>query len=138
LRRSDVASGAAPELAGSAIGVLLANGHIDVEQAHAAGRYAWLRAVLFGIARPSVASDLGEPWSPILRADARLAKIREVYERLCSRLGRDQKQQIDLLMVDNRLPSWFRQGKLGYRLTAEDEAEREALLGGLAALAARR
>jgi hypothetical protein len=35
------------------------------------------------------------------------------------------------------LPAWFRQQKLGRRLSAEDEAEREALVSGLAALAAR-
>jgi hypothetical protein len=46
-----------------------------------------------------------------------------------------QKVAIDLLVVDDKLPSWFRRLKLGQPLRPADLAERDALLGALEALA---
>jgi hypothetical protein len=132
--RSFLINGASVELAGSAIGVLLANGHVTVEQARAAGRYAWLRSVSFGVARPDVAYDLVEPWSPRQRSDKDLLELRQRFEDLARRLGRDQKAGIEVVVVDGRLPAWFRHAKMQLPPTAEDEAERTALLSGLAAL----
>jgi hypothetical protein len=133
--RHHLVNGAPVELAGSAIGVLLAGGHVDLEQVKAASRYAWLRSISFGVARPTVAYDLVEPRSPRLRSEKNLLELRQRFEDLVGKLGRDQKSALEAIVVDGRLPHWFRTLKLGRRLDAEDEAEREALLSGLTALA---
>jgi hypothetical protein len=46
-----------------------------------------------------------------------------------------QKQALDVAVIEARLPAWFRLVKLGRRLSPADEAEREALVSGLARLA---
>jgi hypothetical protein len=135
--RSFLINGAAVELAGSAIGVLLANGHVTPEQAHAAGRYRTSYALSFGLPVPKGSQRLFEPHAPRIRSERSLARARERFEAMARRLGSDQKAALDQLVVDGALPAWFKQGKLGRRLGPADEAEREALLSGLAKLAAR-
>jgi hypothetical protein len=76
--------------------------------------------------------------SATMSSDRFLARARERFEAMAARLGRDQKAALDQLVVDGRLPAWFRQQKLGRRLSAEDEAEREALTSGLQALVDRK
>jgi hypothetical protein len=136
--RAYLVNGSPVELAGSGIGVLLAAGHIDRGQARAADHYAALRAICFGLGRPSVAHDMVEPYDPRPRTDDRLASAREAYEGLAGRLGRDQKAALEVVVVDGRLPDWFWRAKLGRALRPEDESEREAVLSGLTVLATRR
>ena len=91
--RTLLINGSAPELAGSAVGILLANHHITAAMAKAADEYARLRAVSFGIARPDVAYDLIEPRSPRLRSEARLVELRAFFEAMVGRISWDQKRQ---------------------------------------------
>ena len=91
----------------------------------------------FGKARPTVAHDLVEPHDAPWRPEDRLVQVREAFESLCHRLERDQKQQLDLLVIDGKVPGWFRAAKLGRRLSAVDLADQAALLSGLEALARR-
>jgi hypothetical protein len=125
-------NGSPAELSGSPLGILLANGAIDHDQCRAGERYSWLRAAAFGIARPDVAHDRIEPYSPRLREEEQLIRLRERFEAIVGRLGRDQKHALDVVVVEARLPAWFGLVKLGRRLSPEDEAEREALVSGLA------
>jgi hypothetical protein len=134
-RRLALCNGSPAELSGSVLGILLANGHISVEQYRAGERYAWLRAVSFGLARPDVSFDHVDPYSPRLRSDEQLARLRERFEAVVGRLGRDQKHALDVIVIETRLPGWFRRVKLGRGLSPADDAEREALLSGLKALA---
>jgi hypothetical protein len=133
-RRLALCNGSPPELASTPIGILFANHVITLDQCRAAHRYAFRRGVLFGGARPAGLGDMLEPGSPRLRSDKELAGIRARFEAMCGRLGRDQKAALDVLVVEQRLPAWFRAAKLGRPLRPEDEAEREALLSGLEAL----
>jgi hypothetical protein len=133
--RHHLVNGAPVELAGSAIGVLLANGHVDLEQAHAAGQYRTVYALSFGLPVPRASQRAFEPYGPVIRSERTLARARERFEAMAGKLGPDQKQALDRLVVDGRLPSWFRQVKLGRPLRPDDVAEREALLSGLEALA---
>ena len=87
-------------MAGSAIGILIANGFVTAAMAKAADEYARLRAVSFGIARPAVAYDLAEPRSPRLRSEGRLVELRAFFEGMVGRISWDQKRQIDQLLVD--------------------------------------
>jgi hypothetical protein len=57
--------------------------------------------------------DMIEPYDPRHRTDKTLADVRGAYERMCRRLGRDGKQALDAIVVDGRLPSWFRRLELG-------------------------
>jgi hypothetical protein len=133
--RHHLVNGAAVELAGSALTVLLANGHIDAEQARAAGAYHAVYALSFGLPVPKGSQRLFEPHAPRIRSDRSLARARERFEAMARRLGRDQKAALDQLVVIGALPTWFRQVKLGRPLRPEDEAEREALISGLEKLA---
>jgi hypothetical protein len=131
--RGFLVNGSPVELAGSAIGVLLANGHIELEQVRAAERYRRAYSSCFGLPIPKASQALVEPYTP--RANDRsLARALVRFEELAGRLGRDQKQALDHLVIDGRIPHWFRMVKLGRLLRPEDEAERSALLSGLAAL----
>jgi hypothetical protein len=134
--RVELVNGSDQALAASPIGVLLANGHITPEQERAGRRYGWLRSVSFGVGRPSVAYDWIEPHDPRLRSDARQAALRQRFEDLVARLDPNQKVAIDHLLVDQRLPTWFRIAKSGRPPRPVDELERAALISGLDALAA--
>jgi hypothetical protein len=78
-------NGSPTELSGSPLGILLANGHIDLDQSRAGERYAWLRSACFGVARPDVAYDHIEPWSPRPRLEAQVIRVRERYEAMVGR-----------------------------------------------------
>jgi hypothetical protein len=133
--RAFLVNGSPAELAGSAIGVLLANGHIDAEQAHAAGQYRTVYALSFGLPVPRAMQRAFEPHTPPIRSNRFLARARERFEAMAGRLDRDQKAALDQLVVEGALPAWFRRAKMGRPPTAEDEAEREALISGLERLA---
>jgi hypothetical protein len=118
-------AGAAP------LGVLFANGHLTREQVRAAEYYGFLRAASFGMARPSVSADLVEPYSPKLRSEAHQAWLRERFEDMVTKLAPEQKSALDWVLVDGKLPAWFRVSRARRRLRPVDERERAALLGGL-------
>jgi hypothetical protein len=124
-------NGADPVLAASALGILLANRHISRDQVRAGERYAAARAILFGLARPVVVADHLEPYDPPVRSDGHLARIRKRFEGMIARLGPDQKRALDAIVIDGKLPPWFRLVKAGLPLRPVDEAERVALIGGL-------
>jgi hypothetical protein len=128
-------NGADPVLAASPLGILFAHGHLTREQVRAGERYAAARAVLFGMARPTVAADHLEPHDPTVRSDGHLARIRKQFEGDVARLDPDQKRALDVVTIDCRLPVWFRLAKAQLLLRPSDEAERLALIGGLDRLA---
>jgi hypothetical protein len=128
-------NGADPALAATPLGILLANGHINRGQFRAGERYASARAIIFGMARPTVTADHLEPHGPVTRSDGHLARIRRRFEGDVARLDPDQKRALDVVAVDGKLPTWFRLAKAGLALRPSDEAERQALLSGLDALA---
>jgi hypothetical protein len=133
-KRHLLVNGAPIEWAGSAITILQANGHVSAEQVNAAQRYRWAYSLAFGLPIPKASQAFVEPHTP-RSTDRSLAKALGRFEALAGRLRRDQKAVLDQLVVDGALPGWFRRAKMGRPPTAEDEAEREALLSGLAALA---
>jgi hypothetical protein len=136
LHRQLLINGAADvTLAATPAGILLAHDLITPAQLRAGGRYAALRAVLFGLARPTVAADLVEPYDPRLRTDSYLRGVRNRFEELVAKITPEQKAALDQVVVDERLPGWFARAKSGHQLRPADEAERQALLAGLDALA---
>jgi hypothetical protein len=94
-----------------------------------------LRGILFGGGRAHVMSDLLEPGGGRERSAGKLLKIRTRFEELAARLEQDQKRALEQVVVDGRLPAWFKAVKLGHPLSPADEGERAALLSGLEALA---
>jgi hypothetical protein len=123
------------ELAADAIGVLVAHGHVDGDQMRAGLRYRRAYGLSFGMPIPGSSQRLFEPYAGQPHDDDYLKRARARFEGMARQLGHDQQSAINQVLVDNRLPPWFRTLKLGRRLSAEDEAAREALLSGLAALA---
>jgi hypothetical protein len=116
-RRQALCNGSPPELSATPLGALLANGHIDLDQCRAGERYAWLRAVSFGVGRPDVVCDHIEPGSPRLRSESQLIRLRERFETMAGMLGHDQKQALDVAVVEARLPAWVGRMKLGRPLS---------------------
>jgi hypothetical protein len=135
--RSWLINGSDPALAGSAIGVLLANGIITGEQLRAAGRYSWARAgCCFGSSRPTGCFSLidlsrrgAEP------SDLASQAARRNFEKMVSLLSPAEKRAVDQLVIDNTLPRWFVRAKLRLSPRLADEAEHDALLEGLNRLA---
>jgi hypothetical protein len=56
------------------------------------------------------------------------------FEGLAGCISRVQKAALEVIVVNGRLPGWFRRSRLGRPLRPEDELERAALLSGLEAL----
>jgi hypothetical protein len=130
-----LANGGAPELAGSAVGILLAYGHLEPRHVAAAWRYAIARAAAFGLARPSAcfdAIDISRRGVP--QTEESEASARRRFEAMVARLDPEQKTVLDQLMIDGKLPTWFRLAKARRRLRPSDEREQSALRSALEAL----
>ena len=131
-KRLRLINGADPQLAATTSGILLANGFLSAEQHHAALRYAWAHAIVFG--RPwrqacPLADPIGQP------TPDRLAEIaRDKLAQMDARLDYDQRLAVANVSVFALWPPWFMAAKLGLRPMPEDDPQRLALLTGLDAI----
>ena len=128
-------NGGAPELAASASGILLANGHLTPQQHSACLRYGWAHSLAFG--RPWMrTSPLGE-----LCSTEPTDEMREIgryrLEQMDRRLTKAERQQVGNLAVYEFLPQWFYTERGIGRRMPEDEKERQELLSGLDAISDR-
>ena len=134
-KRARLINGADPALSATASGVLFANGFLTAEQHHAALRYAWAHAVVFG--RPwRQACPLADPIGSSPTPDQLIKIAHAKLAQMDARLDYDQRLQVANLAVFGLWPGWFTAAKLGLRPMPEDEPQRLALLSGLTAIGA--
>jgi hypothetical protein len=133
--RAKLVNDSPPELAGSAFPILQATDAITLANVRAAHQYTCLPSILFGIAGPSVASDLP---SPRPRAGDR-TRSRSGSARLTRPWPRDRATTSRLrptrTVVNDALPGWSIRMKRQQPLRPADEAERQRLLEALDRLA---
>jgi hypothetical protein len=133
--RAKLVNDSPPELAGSAFPILQAADAITLANVRAAHQYTCLPSILFGIAGPSVASDLP---SPRPRAGDR-TRSRSGSARLTRPWPRDRATTSRLrptrTVVNDALPGWSIRMKRQQPLRPADEAERQRLLEALDRLA---
>lgn len=144
-RRAALAGGADPVLAEHPLGLLLARGLIAQEQHAAAVTYAWLYGRVVG--RPSgscaalyrrLAGEAAPAgWEPSEEGEAALQeRFRRGKNRLLA-AGRRVCDATENLVVFARVPRFLdTSGQRGAGARRADAAEREAVLAGLAVLAA--
>jgi hypothetical protein len=135
-KREYLINGADPQLAATASGILLANGLIDERQHIAALRYARAHALTFGkvwnITIP-IARELAHHGSEPDELTVEFAQ--KQLDQWNRRLDPAQRMAVANLAVFGFVPQFFYTGKLKLRPLPSDEAEREALLSELTALA---
>jgi hypothetical protein len=133
VKRQYLINGADPQLAATASGILLANGCLAPAQHSAALRYAWAHALTY--CKPwRQMCPLGDPVGT--EPPQRLQEIaRDKLGWMDKRLDRAQRKAVVDVAVFGFLPMWWLASKLKLRAMPEDEADRQALLSGLDALA---
>ncbi len=124
-------------LAGDPLGILLLNGLLTEDQAHAAWRFAILRWRLYGKPFPG-AARVYDPFRPKGTTETAADPVGEDrYNKCCEVLrdcGRLAWQEVRNTAMEQRLPAWFLRLKMG-QIRKGDGRRQEALISGLDALA---
>jgi hypothetical protein len=122
-------SGTPPDraLAASALGILLAYGHVTAEQHSEALRYRVLHCAKFGPI--GLANSQGGE-----ATDARLVILEERLAEYERHLSRDERETLVWVACADHIPYWFDCLRLKLKLRPEDERERALLISALDAL----